>query len=60
MEEKSSIRVARAEPETIIEVQTEESWEDITTWILENVWKRVCSLVRFIDRRDAKIFIRTS
>ena len=50
LEEKASIPMVRAELELIIEVQTEEFWQDITTPILENVRKRLRSLVKFIDK----------
>jgi len=36
--------------ELIIEVQTDEFWQDITTPILENVRKRLRSLVKFIEK----------
>ena len=50
LEEKASIPMVRAELELIIEVQTDEFWQDITTPILENVRKRLRSLVKFIDK----------
>jgi len=50
LEEKASIPMVRAELELIIEVQTDEFWQDITTPLLENVRKRLRSLVKFIDR----------
>jgi type I restriction enzyme R subunit len=50
LEEKSNIPMVRAELELIIEVQTEEFWEDITTPILENVRKRLRSLVKFVEK----------
>jgi len=40
----------RAELELIIEVQTDEFWQDITTSILENVRKRLRSLVKFVEK----------
>jgi type I restriction enzyme, R subunit len=40
LEEKASIPMVRAELELIIEVQTDDFWQDITTPILENVRKR--------------------
>jgi type I restriction enzyme R subunit len=42
--------MVRAELELIIELQTDEFWQDITTPILENVRKRLRSLVKFIDK----------
>jgi type I restriction enzyme R subunit len=50
LEEKASIPMVRAELELIIEAQTDEFWQDITTPILENVRKRLRSLVKFIDK----------
>ena len=50
LEEKASIPMVRAELELIIEVQTDEFWQDITTPILENVRKRLRSLVKFVEK----------
>jgi len=50
LEEKASIPMVRAELELIIEVQTEEFWQDITTSILEDVRKKLRSLVKFIEK----------
>ena len=50
LEEKASIPMVRTELELIIEVQTEEFWQDITTLILEDVRKRLRSLVKFIEK----------
>jgi type I restriction enzyme R subunit len=50
LNDKASIPMVRAELELIIEVQTDEFWQDITTSILENVRKRLRSLVKFIDK----------
>jgi type I restriction enzyme, R subunit len=50
LEGKASIPMVRAELELIIEVQTEEFWQDITAAILEDVRKRLRSLVKFIER----------
>ena len=36
--------------ELIIELQTDEYWQDITTPMLEDVRKRLRSLVKFIDK----------
>src|ERR1700740_1085273 len=48
LEEKTAIPMVRAELELIIEVQTDEFWQDITTAMLEDVRKRLRSLVKFI------------
>ena len=50
LEEKASIPMVRAELELIIEVQTDEFWQDITTALLEDVRKRLRSLVKFIEK----------
>jgi type I restriction enzyme R subunit len=50
LEEKASIPMVRAELELIIEVQTDEFWQDVTTVILEDVRKRLRSLVKFIEK----------
>jgi type I restriction enzyme R subunit len=50
LEEKASIPMVRAELELIIEVQTDEFWQDITASMLEDVRKRLRSLVKFIDK----------
>ena len=47
LEEKASIPMVRGELELIIEVHTDEFWQDITTPLLENVRKRLRSLVKF-------------
>ena len=48
--EKISIPMVRAELELIIEVQTDEFWQDVTTSMLENVRKRLRSLVKFVEK----------
>jgi type I restriction enzyme R subunit len=50
LEEKASIPMVREQLELIIEVQTDEFWQDITTPILENVRKRLRSLVKFVEK----------
>jgi type I restriction enzyme, R subunit len=42
--------MVRAELELIIELQTDEYWQDITTAMLEDVRKRLRCLVKFIER----------
>ena len=42
--------MVRAELELIIEVQTDEYWQDITAAMLEDVRKRLRSLVKFIEK----------
>src|SRR5208283_3493152 len=50
LEEKASIPMVRAELELIIEVQTDEFWQDITVSMLEDVRRRLRSLVKFIEK----------
>jgi type I restriction enzyme R subunit len=50
LEEKAAIPMVRAELELIIEVQTDEFWQDITASMLEDVRKRFRSLVKFIEK----------
>ena len=50
LEEKVSIPMVRTELELIIELQTDEYWQDITAAMLEDVRKRLRSLVKFIER----------
>jgi len=50
LEEKATIPMVRTELELIIELQTDEYWQDITTAMLEDVRKRLRSLVKFIER----------
>jgi type I restriction enzyme R subunit len=50
LEEKASIPMVRAELELIIEMQTDEFWQDITASMLEDVRKRLRSLVKFIEK----------
>ncbi len=50
LNEKTAIPMVRAELELIIELQTDEYWQDITTEMLEDVRKRLRSLVKFIEQ----------
>jgi type I restriction enzyme R subunit len=44
--------MVRAELKLIIEVQTDEFWQDVTTTMLEDVRKRLRSLVKFIEKTN--------
>ena len=46
--------MVREQLELIIEVQTDEFWQDITTPILEDVRKRLRSLVKFVEKTARK------
>jgi type I restriction enzyme, R subunit len=50
LEEKAAIPMVREQLELIIELQTDEYWQDITTPMLEGVRKRLRSLVKFVDK----------
>jgi type I restriction enzyme, R subunit len=50
LEEAASIPMVRAELELIIELQTDDYWQDITTTMLEDARKRLRSLVKFIEK----------
>jgi type I restriction enzyme R subunit len=50
LNELAAIPMVRAELELIIEVQTDEFWQDVTAPMLENVRKRLRSLMKFIEK----------
>lgn len=50
LNEETAIPMVRAELELIIELQTDEYWQDITTAMLEDVRRRLRSLVKFIEK----------
>jgi type I restriction enzyme R subunit len=54
LEEKVTIPMVRAELELILEVQTDEFWQDITTSILESTRKRLRTLMKFIERKKRR------
>jgi type I restriction enzyme R subunit len=54
LEEKASIPMVREQLELIIELQTDEFWQDITTPMLEDVRKRLRSLVKFVEKTARK------
>jgi type I restriction enzyme R subunit len=54
LEEKVTIPMVRAELELILEVQTDEFWQDITTSILETTRKRLRTLVKFIEKKKRR------
>lgn len=55
LEEKDSIPMVRAQMPLIQEVQTDEFWQDVTTPMLENVRRKLRSLVKLIERTDGKL-----
>ena len=52
--EKSSIPMVREQMRLILEVQTEEFWQDVTTPMLENMRKRLRLLVKLIEKAKRK------
>ena len=52
MEEKGAIPMVREQMAFILDVQTDEWWQDVTLPMLESVRRRLRSLVQFIDRRQ--------
>jgi len=51
LEEQASIPMVREQLALIMEVQTDEWWQDVTTPMLENVRRRLRSLVKLIEKR---------
>jgi type I restriction enzyme R subunit len=54
LQDQSSIPMIQAEMTLILELQTEEWWEDVTVTMLENARKRIRSLVKLIERQKRK------
>lgn len=54
LEEKDSIPMVRAQMPLIQEVQTDEFWQDVTTPIVENVRRKLRSLVKLIEKTGRK------
>ena len=54
LEEKSAIPIVRVQMPLILDVQTEEWWQDVTIPMLERVRKRLRSLVKMIEKRKRK------
>ena len=50
LEEKSNIPMVQQQLVLIEEIQTDDFWQDVTTPILENVRKKIRSLLRLIDK----------
>ena len=50
LEEKAAIPMVAQQMELILELQTNDFWQDITTPILENVRKRLRLLIKLIDK----------
>lgn len=54
LEEKASIPMVQAQLAHILEIQTDEWWENITVGMLEQTRKRLRSLVKLIDKQQRK------
>jgi type I restriction enzyme R subunit len=55
LEEKKNIPMIRFELPLILELQTDEWWQDTTVAMFENVRKRLRSLVCLIDKKDRRV-----
>jgi len=54
LEEKASIPMVNAQIVLIQEIQTDEWWEHVTLTMLENVRRRLRSLIRLIEKKQRK------
>ena len=54
LEEKASIPMVQQQLPLILEIQTDEWWQDVTTPMLETVRKRLRALVKLIDKQKRK------
>ena len=52
--EKDAIPMVHAQMPLLLDLQTDEWWQDVTVPMLEGVRRRVRSLVQFIDKRSRK------
>jgi len=55
LEEKKNIPMIRAELPLILELQSDEWWQDTTLAMFENVRKRLRSLVCLIEKKDRRV-----
>lgn len=54
LEEKGAIPMVQAQMALLLDLQTEEWWQDVTVAMLESVRRRVRNLVQLIDKRKRK------
>jgi type I restriction enzyme R subunit len=54
LEEKGAIPMVQAQMPLILDLQTDEWWQDVTVPMLEGARRRVRTLVQFIDKRSRK------
>jgi type I restriction enzyme, R subunit len=55
LEEKDTIPMVHAQMALILELQTDEWWQDVTLPMLETVRRRLRDLVKFIDKQQRKL-----
>ncbi len=55
LEEKANIPMIREQLALILEIQSDEWWQDVTLPMLENVRKRLRSLVSLIEKKDRRV-----
>ncbi|MEI8231969.1 MAG: type I restriction-modification enzyme R subunit C-terminal domain-containing protein, partial [Actinomycetes bacterium] len=54
LEEKAAIPMVAAQMALILDLQTDEWWQDVTVWMLEDVRKRLRDLVTLIEKKERK------
>jgi type I restriction enzyme R subunit len=59
LEEKRNIPAVNAQMALILELQTDEYWQDITLSMLENVRKKIRDLVKFLDPQGGRAAVYT-
>ena len=55
LEEKANIPMVRDQLPLILEIQTDDWWQDVTLAMFENVRKKLRSLVSLIEKKDRRI-----
>ncbi|MBI3892854.1 MAG: DUF4145 domain-containing protein [Candidatus Wallbacteria bacterium] len=55
LEERASIPMVREQLSLILEMQTDEWWQDVTVSMLETARKRLRALVKFVEKQKRKI-----
>ena len=54
LENKETIPMVKAQMDLILDVQTDEYWQDITLPIIENLRKKLRDLIQFIEKRRSE------
>jgi type I restriction enzyme R subunit len=57
LQEKASIPQVNENLELIIEIQSDDFWQDVTLEMLENVRKKLRNLMKLIDKKNRKIVV---